>query len=162
MPCMLSGTVMLGIPTLLALAAPGRPDSESATALGLVVAMVLAVGATSVLVTLIRPGQGGSAPLAVLCAALALVFAPLDAWADGLTGVAALLFLLSARMHAAASRRVVDAGQWWLARRPMLVGAAVTTPAAVASALVPAAWSLPVAGVVGIAAAGLCALLLSD
>jgi hypothetical protein len=136
-------------------------SSQSAAALGFVVILVLAVGAGSAVYAIASPGQTAVAALAVLCAALALVFAPVEAWADGLSGVAALAFLLSLRLHAATRVGPVDAEEWVAARRPMLIGASVTTSAAIASALVPSDWSFPVAALVGIVAAAVSAAVLA-
>jgi len=171
-PCVLSAAVMLGVPAVWTLAAPitatasGLPDgssmsSRSAAALGFVVILVLVVGAGSAAYAIVSPGQTAVAGLAVLCAALALVFAPVEAWADGLSGIAALAFLLSLRLHAAARSGPVEVEEWIAARRPMLIGAAVTTPAAMAAALVPSGWSLPVAAGVGVVAAAVCTVALA-
>lgn len=171
-PCVLSAAVMLGVPAIWTLAAPitatmsGLPDgasmsSSSAAALGFVVILVLVVGAASAMYAIASPGQTAVAGLAVLCAALGLVFAPVEAWADGLTGIAALGFLLSLRLHAASRAGPVEVEQWIAARRPMLVGAAVTTSAAIAAALVPSGWSLPVAALIGVIAAGVSAAVLA-
>lgn len=166
-PCVLSGAVMLGVPTLWSLASAGstasgsRAGQSGSAALAVVAFLVLVVGAVAIAVATARPDQRGVPALAVLCAALALIFTPVEPWADGLTGVAALAFLVSVRLHAAARRAPVDVEEWLAARRPMLVGAAVTTPAAIAAALVPAEWSLPVAALVGVAAAALCAAVLA-
>lgn len=171
-PCVLSAAVMLGVPAVWTLAAPitatasGLPDgssmsSQSAAALGFVVILVLVVGAGSAAYAIVSPGQTAVAGLAVLCAALALVFAPVEAWADGLSGIAALAFLLSVRLHAAARSGPVEVEEWIAARRPMLIGAAVTTPAAMAAALVPSGWSLPVAAGVGVVAAAVCTVALA-
>lgn len=166
-PCALAGIVMLGVPALWALAsanASGAAASRGggyAAALVVMDLVVLAVGAVAVSAVVARPDQRGVSALGVLCAALALVFTPVEPWADGLTGVAALAFLVAARLHADARRAPVDVPEWLAARRPMLVGAAVTTPAAIAAALVPAAWSLPVAGLVGLGAAVVCAAVLA-
>lgn len=171
-PCVLSAAVMLGVPTVWTLAEPisatasGLPDgasmsSQSAAALGFVVILVLVVGAGSAAYAIASPGQSAVAALAVLCAALALVFAPVEAWADGLSGIAALAFLLSLRLHAATRAGPVEVEEWIAARRPMLVGASVTTPAAIAAALVPSVWSLPVAALVGVVAAAVCTAVLA-
>lgn len=171
-PCVLSALVMLGVPALWTLAAPisatasDLPDgasmsSQSAAALGFVVILVLVVGTGSAAYAIASPAQTGVAALAVLCAALALVFAPVEAWADGLSGIAALAFLLSLRLHAASRAGPVEVEEWITTRRPMLIGAAVTTPAAMAAALVPATWSLPVAALVGVIAAAVCAAVLA-
>jgi hypothetical protein len=171
-PCLLSGAVMLAVPALWSLvAAPyesassgsvsSGAGSSGSTALALLATLVLMAGAVSVALATARPERPGIPALAVLCAALALVFAPVQPWADGLTGVAALAFLLAVRLHAAARRAPVDVEEWFTARRPMLVGAAVTTPAAIAAALVPAEWSLPVAALVGVVAAALCTAVLA-
>jgi hypothetical protein len=89
-----------------------------------------------------------------------LVFAPVEALADGLSGIAALAFLLSLRLHAATRSGPLDVEEWIATRRPMLVGALVTTPAAIVAALVPTAWSLPVAALVGVVAAAVCTVVL--
>jgi hypothetical protein len=162
----LSAAVMLGVPAVWTLAAPITPDDSSvsasaAAALGFVAILVLVVGAGSAAYAIASPAQSAVAALAVLCAALALVFAPVEAWADGLSGIAALAFLLSLRLHAATRGGPVEVEEWIAARRPMLVGASVTTPAAIASALVPTAWSLPVAAVVGMVAAAVCTAVLA-
>jgi hypothetical protein len=157
--CLLAGTLMLAVPATLALVAPPAATSSGSVALGLVVMIVLTVGAGSVVAATAQPERASVAGLAVLCAALALVLAPTEAWADGLSGTAALGFLMALRVHAAARRGPLDIQAWLVARRPMLVGAAVTTPAALAAALVPSAWSLPVAGLVGLVTAGICAAL---
>jgi len=171
-PCVLSAAVMLGVPAVWTLAAPitatrsGLGDdasmsSQSAAALGFVVIVVLVVGAGSAAYAIASPAQTAVAGLAVLCAALALVFAPVEAWADGLSGIAALAFLLSLRLHAATRAARVDVEEWIAARRPMLIGASVTTPAAIAAALVPSEWSLPVAALVGLVAAAVCTVVLA-
>jgi hypothetical protein len=159
---------MLGVPALwtavapsLAAADPYGNRAESAAALGFLAAVVLVVGAVCVVIAVGSPDRSGVPALAVLCAALALVFSPVEAWADGLSGVAALAFLLSVRLHASARRGPVDTEQWLSARRPMLVGAAITTPAAVAAALVPEGWSMPVAILVGVVTAALSAAVLA-
>jgi hypothetical protein len=170
--CVLSALVMLGVPAVWTLAAPisttasglsqgTSMSSQSAAALGFMVILVLVVGAGSAAYAIANPAQSGSAALAVLCAALALVFAPVEAWADGLSGIAALAFLLSLRLHAASRAGPVDVEEWIATRRPMLIGASVTTPAAMAAALVPSAWSLPVAALVGIVAAAVAAAALA-
>jgi hypothetical protein len=172
MPCVLSAAVMLGVPAMWTLAAPisattsGLPNgasmsSGSAAALGFVVILVLIVGAGSAVYAIASPAQGAVAALAVLCAALALVFAPVEAWADGLSGIGALAFLLSLRLHAATRAGPVEVEEWVAARRPMLIGASVTTPAAIAAALVPAEWSLPVAALVGVVAAAVSTAVLA-
>lgn len=166
-PCVLSAAVMLGVPAVWTLASPITASSgssisaSSAAAFGFVVILVLVVGASSAAYAIASPGQSAVATLAVLCAALALVFAPVEAWADGLSGIAALAFLLSLRLHAATRSGPVEVEEWIAARRPMLVGASVTTPAAIAAALVPTVWSLPVAALVGLVAAGLCTAVLA-
>ncbi|HEY9416045.1 MAG TPA: hypothetical protein VIQ30_14880 [Pseudonocardia sp.] len=171
-PCVLSALVMLGVPAAWVLAAPistttsSLPDgasmsSQAAEALGLMVIVVLIVGAGSAVYAIASPAQTGVAGLAVLCAALVLVFAPVEAWADGLTGIAALAFLLTLRLHAAHRAGPVEVDEWIATRRPMLVGASITTPAAIAAAIVPTAWSLPVAALVGAVAAAVCAAVLA-
>jgi hypothetical protein len=165
-PCAVAGTAMLAVPALWALASANASGAAAyrggySAALVLMDLIVLAVGAVAVVMTTARPDQRGVAALGVLCAALALVFTPVEPWADGLTGVAALAFLIAARLHADARRAPVDVAEWLADRRPMLVGAAITTPAAIAAALVPAAWSLPVAALVGVAAAALCTAALA-
>ncbi len=159
--CLATGTAMLGVPAVLELITAPPPDSSSAATVGLVAALVLAVGAGAVALATVRPAFGGFAALAVLCALLALVLARPEPWADGLCGLATLAFLLAVRLHALALRGPVDVGRWLLARRPMLVGAGVTTPAAVVAAAVPTELSLPVAGIAGALVAAVGAVVLT-
>lgn len=165
-PCTVAGMAMLGIPALWALnsadvAGAAVARGSGAGVMVMLDLVVLLVGAVAVMVTVARPDQRGVPGLAVLCAGLALVFTPVEPWADGLTGVAALAFLVASRLHSDGRRAVVDVPEWLADRRPMLIGAAVTTPPAVAAALVPASWSLPVAALVGVGAVGLCAAVLA-
>ncbi|MDT7582726.1 MAG: hypothetical protein QOE32_276, partial [Pseudonocardiales bacterium] len=53
----------------------------------------------------------------------------------------------------------VDLGAWLTAHRPMAIGAAVTTPAAIVAAEVPAGWSLLVAALVGLLSAVICTVV---
>lgn len=155
-PCFLFGVAMLGTPAL-ALAASGHPGPRTAGPPVPLVAVILAVGAGLALGAIARPERPALAPSAVVCAVGAFVFVQASPWADGLAGVAALGFLLSARLHAESKASHVDTGEWISAHRPMLEGAAVTAPAAVAAILVPSAWSYPVAGLVALGIAGVCA-----
>lgn len=158
-PCLLAGAVMLAVPTVLALIA-GPPRSAEESDLGLAVTIVLGVGALAVVLTTVRPRTGAMPTLAVLCTALALFLVPPEAIGDGVCGFACLAFLLAVRLHRQSLAGPVDLGEWFTAQRPMLVGAAVTTPAAVAAAAIPAEWSLLVAALVGVGAAIICALTL--
>jgi len=158
MPCLLAGAVMLAVPTALALAAsPPRSAEEADT--GLAVAVVLAIGGFAVILATLRPRTATMPALAVLCTALALLLGPPEALADGVCGFACLGFLLAVRLHRESSAGPVDTAEWLAAHRPMLVGAAVTTPGAVAAAAVPQEWSLPVAAAVGVASAAACAMI---
>ncbi|HEY1967202.1 MAG TPA: hypothetical protein VGH89_04605 [Pseudonocardia sp.] len=157
MPCLLTGAAMLAIPTILELLAP-PPTSARDAGVGLAVTLILVVGAASVALTTLRPGAGLMAALAVLCTALALALVPPEPIWDGMTGFACLIFLLAVRLHR--QQDSADFGEWLGRHRPMLVGAAVTTPAAIAAAEVPAEWSLLAAGVAGLVSAAICVLLL--
>ena len=161
--CLLAGVVMLGVPTVVALTAvaPGEEPLETSGGSGasLLTTLVLVIGALAVGVTTARPNSGGMPALGVLCAALGLLLEPPESWADAACGLAALAFLLAARLHRQSARGPVDIGEWLDAHRPMAMGAGVTTPAALAAASVPTEWSLPVAALVGLACAGLCAAL---
>jgi Zn-dependent alcohol dehydrogenase len=65
------------------------------------------------------------------------------------------------RLHAASRAAPVDVEEWIATRRSMLIGASVTTPAAMAAALAPSGWSLPVAALVGVVAAAVCTAVLA-
>jgi hypothetical protein len=157
MTVLATGAAMLAVPTVMVLVAPHATSAAAARALALVAIGVLAVGAGAVVAAVVRPRATGVPMVAVLAAGLALLLSPPEPWAAGATGLAALAFVLAGRWHAAtATRPAREAGEWLAARRPLLVGAVVTTPAALAAALVPGAWSLPVAGLVGLVVAGLC------
>lgn len=161
MPCLAAGAAMLAVPTILELLAP-PPESPGDAGVGLAVAVVLLVGAAAVILSVVRPRSGLMPALAVLCAALALVLAPPEAIWDGMCGFGGLVFLMTVRLNRRADAASVDLGEWLAEHRPMLVGAAATTPAAIAAAEVPAEWSLPVAGLVGLVSAAVCVLLLRD
>ncbi|WP_028925121.1 hypothetical protein [Pseudonocardia acaciae] len=140
----ITGAVMLAVPAVL-----GAP---------VLTGVPLAVGAVAVALAVARPrGAAGPAAVgvAVACAAVALVTGPPEPMGAGLCGLAALAFLLAARWHRQATA-TTDAttapGAWLAAHRPMLVGAAVTTPAAIAAATVSPAWSIPVGAVLALLA----------
>ena len=154
-----TGTVMLAVPTAIALTALPSPDSGGSPGTALLLGVVLAVGALAVALATARPGSGVMTALAVLCTALALVLEPPEALGDGLCGLACLAFLLAIRLHRQARSGPVNLSAWLVAHRPLAVGAAVTTPAAIAAASVPTAWSLPVAALVGLGSVAVCALI---
>jgi hypothetical protein len=161
MPCLIAGAAMLAVPTVLELLAP-PPQSAQDSGVGLVVTVVLLVGAIGVTLATARPRSGIMPVLAVLCAALALVLVPPEAIWDGVCGFVCLIFLLVVRLNRRGDAGTVDLGEWLAAHRPMLVGAAATTPAAVAAAEIPAEWSLLAAALVGLASAAVCVPLLRD
>jgi hypothetical protein len=156
-PCLAAGALMLAVPTAIAFTNLPGPEAGGSVGTGLLLTAVLAVGALGVGLATARPRGGVMAALAVLCAALALVLEPPEALGDGLCGLACLAFLLAVRLHRQASNGPVDVGAWLTAHRPMAIGAAVTTPAAIAAAAVPSSWSLLVAAVVGLVSAAICA-----
>ena len=155
--CLATGAVMLAVPTAIAFTNLPDPEHGGSPGTGLLLTAVLAIGALGVGLAAARPRAGVMAALAVLCTALALVIEPPEALGDGLCGLACLAFLLAVRLHRQASNGPVDLGAWLTAHRPMAVGAAVTTPAAIAAAEVPAGWSLLVAALVGLVSAAICA-----
>ena len=158
-PCLAAGALMLAVPTAIAFTNLPGPEAGGSAGTGLLLTAVLAVGALGVGLATARPRGGVMAALAVLCAALALVLEPPEALGDGLCGLACLAFLLAVRLHRQASNGPVDLNAWLTAHRPMAVGAAVTTPAAIAAAAVPSSWSLLVAAVVGLVSAAICAVV---
>ena len=158
-PCLAAGAVMLAVPTAIAFTHLPGPREGGSPGTGLLLTAVLAVGALGVGLATARPRGGVMAALAVLCAALALVLEPPEALGDGLCGLACLAFLLAVRLHRQARNGPVDLGAWLAAHRPMAVGAAVTTPAAIAAAEVPTGWSLLVAALVGLVSAAVCVAL---
>ncbi|HEV7788435.1 MAG TPA: hypothetical protein VGP05_05435 [Pseudonocardia sp.] len=155
----MAGAVMLAVPTAIAFTALPGPESGGGRGTGLLLAVVLAVGALGVVLATARPRAGVMAALAVLCVTLALVLEPPEALGDGLCGLACLAFLLAVRLHRQARNGPVDLGAWLTAHRPMAIGAAVTTPAAIAAASVPAGWSLLVAALVGLVSATVCTVV---
>ncbi|HEY2204925.1 MAG TPA: hypothetical protein VGH99_10695 [Pseudonocardia sp.] len=156
--CVASGALMLAVPVALRLVAP-MPASKTESDNSLIVIAVLAVGAVAVALSALRPRGGVMPALAVLAAAVALLLEPPEAFGDGICGLACLCFLLAVRLHRQTEEgTVVDVGSWLDTHRPMLVGAGVTTPAAVAAAVVPSSWSLVVAALVGVVCAGVCAM----
>ena len=157
--CLATGTVMLAVPTAIALTALPPPEAGGSPGAGLLLGTVLVVGVLAVALATARPRAGVMAALAVFCAALALVLEPSEALGDGVCGLACLAFLLAIRLHRQARNGPVNLGDWFAAHRPMAVGAAVTTPAAIAAASVPAGGSLLVAALVGVASAVICALV---
>jgi hypothetical protein len=157
--CLASGTVMLAVPTAIALTALPAPGAGGSAGTGLLLGVVLAIGALAVALATVRPRSGVMAALAVLCTALALVLEPPEALGDGLCGLACLAFLLAIRLHRQARSGPVNLPEWLAAHRPLAVGAAVTTPSAIAAASVPTAWSLPVAALVGLGSVAVCALI---
>jgi hypothetical protein len=161
MPCLAAGAAMLAVPTVLELLAP-RPSSPDDAGVGLSVAVVLLIGAVAVVLTTARPRAGIMPALAVACTALALVLVPPEPMWDGVAGFGCLLFLLAVRLNRDPDGGSADLGEWLANHRTMLVGAGITTPAAVAAAEVPSEWSLPVAGLVGLVCAAICVLLLRD
>jgi len=158
-PCLLFGAAMLAAPAL-ALVAPDHSGAGAEAPLTLQAILILVAGAGSALLAITRPGGTAPAPFAVLCAAGALMFAHPAPWVAGLSGSAALGFLMSMGLHAEATGSHVDNEEWISAHLPMLQGAAVTAPAAVAAVLVPSGWSYPVAGLIGVSIAGLCAVVI--
>ena len=158
MPCLAAGAAMLAVPTMLELLAPA-PTSPADAGVGLAVAAILAVGAVGVVLATVRPQAGIMPALAVLCVALALVLVPPEPIWDGVCGFTSLIFLMAVRLNRHPDAGSVDLDEWLAKHRPMLVGAAVTTPAAVAAAEVPDDWSLPVAGLVGLISVAVCVLL---
>ncbi|MDT7658865.1 MAG: hypothetical protein QOF38_3580 [Pseudonocardiales bacterium] len=158
-PCLVAGAVMLAVPTAIAFTALPGPESGGGQGTGLLLAVVLAVGALGVVLATARPRAGVMAALAVLCVTLALVLEPPEALGDGLCGLACLAFLLAVRLHRQARNGPVDLGAWLTAHRPMAIGAAVTTPAAIVAASVPAGWSLLVAALVGLLSAVICTVV---
>lgn len=161
--CLLAGGMMLAVPTALALPALDLPTSLATPRLGLLITVVLAIGAAAVVASVLQP-QGGIMPaLAVLCTVLALIVEPPMAIGDGLCGLACLGFLLAVRLHRQARAGPVDTSQWMLAHRPMIIGAAVTTPAAMAAAVFPAAgWGLLLAALLGVACAVVAAAVFTS
>jgi hypothetical protein len=157
--CLATGILMLAVPTALTLAT--LPSTLAGSGTGLLIAVVLAVGALAVGLAAARPRGAIMPALAVLCTLLALSLAPPEPVGSGLAGLACLAFLLAVRLHRQAVSGPVRLGQWLAAHRPMAVGAAVTTPPAIVAASVPAAWSLLVAALVGVATAVLCVVLLA-
>ena len=157
MVCLSAGAVMLAVPTALALVSEPATPQESTN--GLVVAVVLTIGAMAVALATLRPSSGVMAALAVLCTAVALLLDPPEALSDGACGFACLGFLLAVRLHRQATHGELDIGEWLHAHRPMLVGAAVTTPAAVAAAVVPVGWSLLVAALIGVVCVAISAVV---
>jgi hypothetical protein len=148
--CAVAGAVMLGVPVAMELVAPPARNLDEANA-GLLVTVVLAFGALGIVLAIARPRSGAMPALAVLCVALALLLVPSEPIGDGVAGFACLAFLLAMRLHRQSREgQVTDVEAWLVAHRPMLVGAGVTTPAAIATAIVPAQWSLPVAALVGL------------
>jgi hypothetical protein len=164
-PCLLTGAMMLAVPTLVALtaAAPGEEPLETSGGSGasLLATVVLIIGALAVAVTAARPSSGAMAVLGVMCAVLALGLEPPEAWADAVCGLAALAFLLATRLHRQSTWSRVNVVEWLAEHRPMAVGAGVTTPAALVTASVPGSWSLLVVALVGVGSAVLCAALFS-
>lgn len=156
--CLAVGAVMLAVPTALALATV--PSAPAGAGTGLLIAAVLAVGALAVGFAAAHPRGVIMPALAVLCTLLALSLQPPEPLGSGLAGSACLAFLLAVRLHRQARGGPVDLGEWLAAHRPMAVGAAVTTPAAIVAASVPGGWSLLFAGLAGVVTAVLCALLL--
>jgi hypothetical protein len=156
LPCLLAGALMLAIPTLLELLAP-PPTSAEDSGVGLAVTLILVIGAIAVVLTTARPRTGMMAGLAVLCTAIALVLVPPEPMWDGVCGFVCLIFLLAVRLHR--QNLAVPLGEWLGRHRPMLIGAAVTTPAAIVAAEVPTEWSLFAAGAVGLISAAVCVLL---
>lgn len=161
--CLLAGGMMLAVPTALALPALDVPSSLATPRLGLLITVVLAIGAAAVVASALQP-QGGIMPaLAVLCTVLALIVEPPVAIGDGLCGLACLGFLLAVRLHRQTRAGPVDLAQWLRAHRPMIIGAAVTTPAAVVAAAFPAAgWGLLGAALLGILCAVVAAAALTS
>jgi hypothetical protein len=154
-----AGAVMLAVPTAIAFTALPGPESGGGRGTGLLLAVVLAIGALGVVLATARPRAGVMAALAVLCVTLALVLEPPEALGDGLCGLACLAFLLAIRLHRQARSGPVNLPEWLAAHRPLAVGAAVTTPSAIAAASVPTGWSLPVAALVGLGSVAICALI---
>jgi hypothetical protein len=161
MPTLLAGALLLAVPTVLELVAPA-PTSSADSGVALTVTVLLAIGAAAVVLATLRPRAGVMPALAVLCTALSLILVPPEPIWDGVCGCACLLFLLGVRLNRRPDAASLDLGGWFARHRPMLVGAAVTTPAAVVAAEVPGGWSLPVAAVAGLVSGGICLLLLRD
>lgn len=156
--CAAAGAVMLGVPVAMELVAPRAQNLDEVNT-GLLVSVVLAFGALAIVLGIVRPRSGAMPALAVLCVALALLLVPSEPIGDGVAGFACLAFLLAMRLHRQSREgQVTDVEAWLTAHRPMLVGAGVTTPAAIASAIVPAQWSLPVAALAGVVLAVVCAV----
>ncbi|HZZ52281.1 MAG TPA: hypothetical protein VFE65_35745 [Pseudonocardia sp.] len=147
---------MLAVPTLLELLAP-TPTSAQDRGVGLAVTLILVIGAVSVALTTARPHAGVMPGLAVLCTALALVLVPPEPIWDGVCGFICLIFLLAVRLHR--QNLPVSLGEWLARHRPMMIGAGVTTPAAIVAAEAPSEWSLFAAGAVGLVSAAVCVLL---
>jgi hypothetical protein len=155
-PCLATGALMLAIPTLLELLAP-EPTSDRDSGVGVAVTLILVIGAIAVGFATARPRTGMMSGLAVLCTAIALVLVPPEPIWDGVCGFVCLIFLLAVRLHR--QNLPVEMGEWLGRHRPMLIGAAVTTPAAIVAAEVPSEWSLFAAGGVGLMSAAVCVLL---
>jgi hypothetical protein len=152
--CLGTGAVMLAV---AAGATWTSPPGDAASRGTLV--LVLLVGALAVVGAALRPGVAALAGLAVLCVVLALVAEPVEPVDAGVAGLACLGFLLAVRLRRQARSAPVDLGEWLAGHRPMAVGAAVTTSAAVAAASAPAGWSPLVTALVGLACGAACALL---
>ena len=165
MPCFAAGAAMLAVPTVLQLLAPA-PVSPRGSNAGLVVTVVLLVGAVAITLAAMRPQTGIMPALALVCAALALTLVPPEPVWDGVCGFAGMIFLLTVRMNRHAYGDYAGAptnlGQWLVQHQSMLVGAAGTTSAVVAAAEIPTQWSLPAAALVGFVVGGICLLLLRD
>ncbi|MBO0877177.1 MAG: hypothetical protein J2P19_27690 [Pseudonocardia sp.] len=143
MPCLVTGGVMLAVPVLSGLAAvPEEPVGGR-----LVLGAPLAVGVLAVVLATARPRGSPMPVLALVCAAAALLAQPAlprsaGSLAAGLCGLAGLAFLLTVRLHRQALDGPVDVAEWLAAHRPMVVGASVTAPAAIAAGALPFPWSV--------------------
>jgi hypothetical protein len=147
-PCLVTGGLMLAVPAVSGLATmPVDPVGGR-----LLLGAPLAIGALAVGLATARPHGSPMPVLALLCAATALLSRPAPL-AAGLCGLAGLAFLLAVRLHRQVLDGPVDVAEWLAAHRPMLVGAAITTPAAIAAGAVPSPWSLPLAASVAAIAA---------
>jgi hypothetical protein len=149
---------MLAVPALSGLATvPADPVGDR-----LLLGAPLAVGVLAVGLATARPRGSPMPVLALLCAATALARPALPGSAGplaaGLCGLAGLAFLLAVRLHRQALDGPVDLAEWLAAHRPMAVGAAITTPAAIAAGVLPSPWPLPVAAVLAASVAALAAV----
>lgn len=154
--CLLAGTVMLAVPAGRALVVLGG-SREVEPVISLIVLGALAVGLVAVAIASVRPGEAAFGALALLGAALGLLAMPPSALAAAGCGLAAQGFVVALRLHRLSQLGPLDIGRWLTDRRPMLIGAMITTPGAVGASVLPSGWSLFAAGLGGVIIAVLCA-----